>query len=128
MRWLGIDYGQKHVGLALSDTEGRLAFPERVLSGPPAEAIREIIKIVRGQDIAIIVIGLPLGFDGKETEESAAVRAFADKLKAGVRIPIYFENEILTTRMAEAAGGRSELSDASAAAIILQSYLDKKTD
>jgi len=113
--------------VALSDLEGRIAFPQTVILNGGA-AVKELRALVQAQDVGQIVVGLPLALDGGETEESGRVRAFTEALGKELNLPCIFENEILTTRMAEAAGGRSELSDASAAAIILQSYLDKKTD
>ncbi len=125
MRYLGIDYGRMRTGIALSDPDGRMAFPERVILGAGAQVIQAVGKIADAEDVSVIVVGLPIGLDGKDTAETKEVRQFVGQLSAAVRVPVYFENEMLTTRMAEAAG-KGKMSDASAAAIILQSYLDKR--
>lgn len=126
MRYLGIDYGGRRMGVARSDTEERIAFPERTIEyRARKEAIAELKKIC-DTGIAAIVIGLPIGLDGKETDETAEVRAFATDLAYAIHVPIYFENEMLTSRMAAAAGMTGGHLDASSAAIILQSHLDKK--
>ncbi len=126
MRYLGVDYGRARIGIAVSDPEGKIAFPDRVIT---RRGIRQVIaefeKIIGEKEIGAIVAGLPLGLAGGETQETEEVRAFTARLETALRIPIHFENEIFTTRMAE-AHGKGKMSDASAAAIILQSYLDKK--
>jgi len=126
MRLMGIDYGEARIGVALSDPEGKIAFPHRILGHQGARrVIAEIKTMVVAEKVERIVIGLPLGFEGQETKESALVRTFAEALKGALKVPLHFENEIFTTRMAEASGGTRKPNDASAAAIILQSYIDK---
>ena len=126
MRYLGIDYGGKRMGVALSDPGGRLAFPEAVIFHNGIQGVWEKIKVILQKErISKIVIGLPMGLDGKETEESREVRQFTKELKRLTALPIEFENEIFTTRMAKTPGVKKDRLDASAAAIILQSYLDK---
>ncbi|MBI3631067.1 MAG: Holliday junction resolvase RuvX [Candidatus Sungbacteria bacterium] len=127
MRYLGIDYGRRRIGVAYSDEEGRIAFPDRVIAaGRDEAAIKEIVRLVSGAGAKEIVIGLPLGLDGKETEESGRVRAFARSLGQAAQLPVHLENEILTSRMATHVGVAKEMRDAASAAFILQSYLDKE--
>ncbi|TSC78178.1 MAG: putative holliday junction resolvase [Parcubacteria group bacterium Gr01-1014_33] len=127
MRYLGIDYGEKRIGIALSDPEGRIAFPETTLFQPnAARVVKKIKTLLEKERVSTIVIGLPLGLDGKETEESHAVRRFAEKIKKSISLPIEFENEMFTSRMVEHKGVKKEHTDAAAAAVILQSYLDKQ--
>lgn len=126
MRYVGIDYGVRRIGVARSDEDGTIAFPERTIEyRARKDAIAELKKIC-AQDVAAIVIGLPVGLDGKETDETGEVRKFAAELGRAIDAPIYFENEMLTSRMARAAGMTGGHIDASSAALILQSYLDKQ--
>lgn len=126
MRYLGIDYGKKRIGLALSDPEGRIGFPFAELQVFNFRlTAKEIKKIIRQEKIVKVIIGLPRSFQGQETEQTREVSAFANKLKKEIFIPIEFENEMLTTKIAAKNGVKKEHLDASSAAIILQSYLDK---
>ena len=126
MRYLGIDYGGKRIGLAISDEEGKMAFPHGLILNRGARpAIKEITSLVRKEKIAKIIIGLPVGLSGQETTQTKNTRAFFRKLKERVGIPLEFENEMLTTRIAEQTGTGKEYRDKAAAALILQSYLDK---
>lgn len=125
MRYLGIDYGARRIGIARSDADGRIAFPERTITyRVKKQAIAELKKMCDAE-IGAVVIGMPLGLDGKETDETREARAFAAFLARMIRQPIYFENEMLTSRMSYDAGMRGASLDASSAALILQSYLDK---
>ncbi|MEK7082405.1 MAG: Holliday junction resolvase RuvX [Patescibacteria group bacterium] len=126
MRYLGIDYGLRRIGMAVADAETGVAVPRGVIvRAGDAEAIGKIKALVIKERIEKIVVGAPLGLDGVDTEISRAARAFGENLGVASGVPVEFENEMLTTRMATNAGVRKEDVDASAAAIILQSYLDK---
>ncbi len=126
MRHLGIDYGEKRIGISVSDPGGRIAFPKKVIFNRGNKRVWEQIKAVLDDEkISKIVVGLPLSLDGGETEESQKVRAFAEELKKITALPIEFENEIFTTHMVEQAGIKKEHTDEAAAAVILQSYLDR---
>ena len=127
MRYVGIDYGAKRMGMAVGDDEMRIATPRRVvLRENDVQVIGEVVAIIRQEQAEKIIMGLPLAHDGSETDESREVRAFARKLKEKTDMPIEFENEIFTTRMASHGGVKKEDKDAASAAIILQSYLDRK--
>jgi putative Holliday junction resolvase len=121
MRYLGIDYGRKRIGLALSDKEGKVAFPYSVVSD-----LKRVAVAAKKEGAGKIIIGLPVSFSGKESKQAEETRAFAEKLKKRVKLPIEFENEILSTKIASKTAPKGKL-DASAAAIILQSYLDRET-
>jgi putative Holliday junction resolvase len=126
MVYLGIDYGRAKVGLAIS--EGFLAQPLVVLPNGK-KLLGKISSLVQQQRVKKIIIGLP---EGNLKEE---IKIFGQKLKKLASLPIEFEPESLTTqeavvKMIEAGKGkkaRREKKDAFAAALILQSYLDKKT-
>lgn len=126
MRYLGVDYGLRRIGIAISDGEGKIAFPHSVILRETDEsALRDVAALIKRESVEAVVIGVPLAFDGAETEVSARARAFGGKLKDAVNVPIFFENEALTTRMAKQSGASGKHKDQSAAAIILQSYLDR---
>ena len=122
---MGIDYGARRIGLAVADGEMNIATPLGViLKENDAQAIAEIQIVFKQERVDRVIMGLPLAHNGSETKESFEVRAFAEKLKGEVSVPMAFENEMLTTRMATHAGVRKEDTDAASAALILQSYLD----
>jgi putative holliday junction resolvase len=132
-RVLGIDLGTKTIGLALSDVERRIASPfetlRRTKFTPDAQ---KIVAIVRRFEVEAIVFGLPLNMDGSEGPRAQATRAFARNLAPLVGCPILFWDERLSTlavtRMlidADASRSRrAELVDKTAAAYILQGFLD----
>ena len=123
MRYLGIDHGGKHIGIAISDPEGKIAFPRKTLSAK--NAIKEIKSLIKKEGIEKVIVGLPLSLENKETLQTKVVRKFAEKLHFFLTIPMEFENEIFSTRLAEEVRVKKENTDATAAAIILQSFLDK---
>lgn len=127
MRYLGIDYGTKRIGIAVSDDNGRMAFPAGIIANRGSDtAAKEVAKCITKKNISLVVVGLPVGLDGKETEQTHLTRSFIKALKKFISIEIETENEILTSRIARTSGMVSHHIDASSAAIILQSYLDKR--
>lgn len=124
MKILGIDYGTKRIGIALSDEGLSFAFPKEVIPSN-ANALPTITDIARGADVKIIVVGESLDLGGRENVVMEKIREFAQKLeKEGFEI--VFEQEYLSSHEAERFQGKTEHTDASAAAIILQRYLDKQ--
>src|SRR3989338_6281497 len=127
MRYLGIDYGHKRIGIALSDEGGRIAFPfSQIPAKSPAFIVKEIKKIIKKEKIEKIIIGLPITFSGQDSLQTNAVREFGRYLGEMLQLPIEYENEVLSTKMAERGGTSKHNIDAASAAIILQSYLDRK--
>lgn len=129
MNLLGIDYGTKRVGIAIGDTESRVAVPYDMLefSGITLASISEIVQ---REKIEAIVVGVPKTLHGEEGRSCKLVRQFVEELKS-LGIKIILEDERLTTVEVERAmrgygkAKRGIQKDAAAAAIILQSYLDK---
>jgi putative Holliday junction resolvase len=136
-RFLGVDYGERRIGLALSDPTGTIASPAGTLSRragkrPPWA---EIERIVREKEVVGIVVGLPLNLEGAETPWSAEIREFAEKLQARTGLSVHLIDERLTSVMAERAVRGSGLRkssreqkeriDETAAAIILQNFLER---
>lgn len=123
MRYLGIDYGTKRVGIAITDAGGHMAFPRVVL--PNDEALVETIAdIARREDVIEIVLGESRDFAGKENPVMKRIHAFKEDLARATRVPVRFFPEVLSSREATRLQGDNEMNDASAAAIVLQSYLD----
>lgn len=132
-RVLGVDLGERRIGLALSDPLGLIASPLAVLerSGDPAADHRAIVAAARDAGAGRIVVGLPLSLGGGEGPAARAVRAEMEAIGA-LGLPVEAHDERLTTVTAErvlAAGGvrgpaRRRRVDKVAAAVILQSWLD----
>ena len=141
MRYLGIDFGSKRVGLALSDESGMLAFPHSVLKNDTM-LLSEVERIVKEQKVKLIVLGESKDFKGKDNPVAKQAEEFRKALEKLTRKKVEYEPEFLTSVQAarrpsrrqgvsrgtgERAGRKREndMLDASAAAIILQSYLDR---
>jgi len=141
MRYLGIDFGSKRVGLALSDESGTLAFPYSVLKND-TELLTEVDRIVREQKVKLIVMGESKDFSGKDNPVAKDAEEFRRVLMKATRKRVEYEPEFLTSVQAARRPSRrqsksrgtgeraerrqeNEMLDASAAAIILQSYLDR---
>lgn len=125
MKYLGIDYGEKRVGIAVSDEDGSMAFPLDVLSNDKrlTTRIREICKREKAE---AIVIGESKDLAGKDNAIMPGARSLVSALKKEVGLPVSWESELFTSAEAERIQGKHGMLDASAAAIILKSYLDKK--
>lgn len=124
MRYLGIDYGDKRVGIAVSDSGAKIAFPKRVLFNRP-NLMNQLKSLIEEEEISKIVVGLPTAAGGRETQQTEKVKKFVEALKKITPLSVEFENELLTTHLVEKVGIKKEHTDESAAALILQSYLDK---
>ena len=125
MRYLGIDYGEKHIGIAVSDETGSLAFPFATFSNNK-DLIVEIKKVVDEKDVRGIVIGESKDFQGKENPIMERARAFARALSDSLSLPVFFEPEFMTSVEARRFQGGGEKTHASASALILKSFLEKK--
>lgn len=126
MRYLSIDYGKKRMGLALSDEEGNIAFPLSQVSVLGFQLTAKRIKeIVAKNGVEKIIIGVPVTFGGGESAQTVEARVFGKKLADALQLPVEFENEMLTTKMALRGGVAKSKANAASAAIFLQSYLDK---
>jgi putative Holliday junction resolvase len=141
VRLLGVDFGLRRIGLAVSDASGVLARPlktlERRPGTPDAEAVDAILRVIAdlvASDDAVdaIVIGLPRRLDGTANEQTAGVERFVSRLTAATTLPVHLQDERLSSREAESRLAirerdwrkRKARLDAAAAAIILQDYLD----
>jgi putative holliday junction resolvase len=141
---LGLDVGERRIGVARSDPTGLLASPlTTVLRPSDKAAIDAIGRLALESDATVLVVGLPLGSEGELTDQAARVQAFGRKLRSLPGIRVVFWDERFTTETAQAAllAGRSPRGgapsahrreaerrrlDAAAAAVILQDYLDRR--
>ena len=134
-RTLGIDFGERRIGLAISDEDGRLAVPLRTLRRTSDRAaIGELLAIVEREGVGALVIGEPVNLDGSRGPAAERARAFAARLGRRSGLPWSLVNESLTTVEAaerlRAAGvdprREPERLDALAAQILLQEALDQE--
>lgn len=133
VRILALDYGTKRIGVAISDELKLIAQPlEFIPAEPFAEFLKRFVEIIRDKEVATVVIGLPRNMDGSYGPAAAKVREFVAALCSAVTTPIQTWDERLTTAQAQRVlieGGvrrqdRKQRVDKTAAAILLQSYLD----
>jgi putative Holliday junction resolvase len=136
MRILALDHGTRRVGVAVSDEMHLIAQPlEYIAPEPFADFLARLKEILREKEIELIVIGLPRNMDGSYGPAALKVQEFAAALKDAVAIPLQLWDERLTTSQAQKyliQGGvrrdqRKEKVDKTAAAILLQSYLDSRS-
>jgi len=134
MRCLGLDIGDRWIGVALSDPGGILASPVTVIERTEdSKAIKAITDIINKEQVEQVIVGLPLSLDGSLSRQAEKVKDFADKLAENIKVPLEYRDERLTTvtaqRLKRASGGKKgrgkTRDDAEAAAVILQSYLEE---
>ena len=131
VRALGIDFGEKRIGLAVSDPQGRWAMPLATIARETdRRAAYRIAEIARREDIGLLVIGEPLGLDGQAGPAAERVRRFGKRLARAAGLPLRWVNEALTTveaseRLREAGSDEPRRRDAVAAQILLQEALDR---
>ncbi|HDL85077.1 MAG TPA: Holliday junction resolvase RuvX [Candidatus Acetothermia bacterium] len=135
MRILGIDYGSKRLGLAMSDEDEILASPLPVhVRTSLEEDLSFLTRLARRNKVETIVLGLPLNMNGSQGEMARAVQEFATELRRTCRVPVVLFDERLTTSEAErvliqadiSRKKRKNLRDGLAAVLILQGYLDSQ--
>jgi putative Holliday junction resolvase len=126
MKYLGVDFGGKRVGIAVSDDTGKLAFPFCVINNDK-NLLTEIKKMIDKEKVNQIVIGESKDFKNKPNEIMWKIEKFKKELTEKFGIKVFFEPEFMTSVQAKQIQGENEMHDASAAAIILQSYLDKNS-
>ena len=132
---IGLDVGERRIGVAVSDPLGKTAQPLETISRDD-RAVDRLAEIARGTGAERLVVGLPLLMDGSEGAQARLVREFAEGLAAALGLPLEYIDERLTTREAEAVlvlGGvkrkkKREASDRLAAALILRTYIDGRSE
>ncbi len=137
MKHLGIDYGSKRVGTSISDDNGTIAFPYKILKND-MELLDSIHNICGNEEVSAIVLGESHDLSGKPNKIMGSIEEFKRNLETELDLPVYLQKEFMTTVEARGREGKerntarkvakkdSKPADASAAALILQRYLDKK--
>ena len=124
MRYLGIDFGEKRVGIAVSDEECKIAFPTTVLVNDQ-DLLKNIVDLCMKNAVEIVVMGESRDYQGQINNIMWRIDGFRKKLET-IGFKVVFEPEFMTSVQAGQVTGENKMIDASAAAIILQSYLNKK--
>jgi len=137
-RILGLDAGEKRIGVAISDPGRRFALPLRSIVIDGRDEVAAVEAIVRAEEVAEVVVGLPLSLSGQPSAQTGRARSFGERLERRLGLPVHFWDERLSTQEALRLGqeARPERrrrrsrpapvdADALAASIILQAYLDK---
>lgn len=135
MRLLGLDYGRRRVGVALSNPEGSMAFPRPALVGlSRPQLLAKVTELARAEGASAVVLGLPLLLDGQDSDTTREVRALARELEAASGLAVHLMDERLTSLEAEAmlrqAGVRAKdmrgKVDSQAAVLILEAFLEQR--
>jgi putative holliday junction resolvase len=128
---MGLDYGTRRIGIALSDAEGRLAFAVGThTEGRDGSVLARLRALVTERGVSEVVVGLPLTADGREMDIAARARRFAGVVGEDLALPVHLLDERYSSQQAQrilAGRGRPrEDVDALAAEIVLQSFLDAR--
>ena len=122
---MGVDYGTKRVGVALSDEGGTMAFPCAILENGKG-LVGEIKNICAREGVEQIVVGESLNYQGAPNQVMEEINNFVGEIGEAIGIPVAFQREFLSTQQARFFQEKKKHVDDSAAAVILQSYLDTK--
>lgn len=122
---MGIDFGEKRIGVALSDECGSMAFPHSVVANDK-NAFKEIKKICETNNVSKIILGQSLDYKGQPNLVMAKIEIFKKTLEKETGLPVVYQPETLTTQEAQRLQGNIEKIDASAAALILRSFIEKQ--
>lgn len=102
MRVLGIDYGLARVGVAITDPEGRMAFPRAAIVRSTRDALfAELVALVEAEGVEAVVVGLPLTLDGEDSLTTRQVRNFAESLARRVSVPVHLMDERFSSAAAQ---------------------------
>lgn len=127
MRVLALDHGRARCGCATCDPTGTLATPLSTVEAPDSRrGLARLRDLVDELGAERVVVGLPLSLSGADTAQTAEARAFAERLRAQLSVPVELYDERLTTRLAARTGGRAS-EDSRAAAHLLESWLAQAT-
>jgi putative Holliday junction resolvase len=122
MKYIGIDYGGKRTGIALSDEMGKFAFPHSVV--PTHKLFIELNSLVEKEGVETIIIGDSKDFDMKDNEIMLEVNEFIKRWRKETKVKIELYPEFMTSQMARRIAADDDMHDARAAALILQGYID----
>jgi putative Holliday junction resolvase len=124
MRYLGIDFGEKRVGIALSDEDGKIAFPNVVLVND-GDLMKNIVDLCMKNAVEVVVMGESRDYKGQINSIMWKIEGFKKQLEM-IGFKVVFEPEFMTSVQASQITGENKMLDASAAAIILQAYLNRE--
>ena len=134
MKYIGIDYGTKNIGVAVSDDNGTMAFPLATVNAG-RDAISKVASLIKEKNAGEIVIGKSRNFSGEKNEVMEDIEQFKKDIGELTGLPVHYEREFFTSALAarqfapeeksRKANPNQDTLDASAAALILQSYLDR---
>jgi len=130
---LALDVGSKRIGIAMATLIAKLASPYGVIENNQ-QVFTNINQLVNSHSVTAIVVGLPRSLEGQETDQTRQVKQFVNNLKTKVNVPIYMQDEALTSKKAEAelsnrkALYNKEAIDALAATYILGDFLEEHTE
>jgi putative Holliday junction resolvase len=125
-RILGIDFGKKNVGVAISDPQGLIAFPRGIIKVQSGQEWKEIEDVIQREEIEGVVVGLPLRLDGSIGKSALEVQEFIDHLLTLIHIPVYtFDERFSSIACEKILHGKKHIHDC-AAAFMLQGYLDSQ--
>jgi putative Holliday junction resolvase len=125
MRKLGIDYGTKKIGLALTDESGSMAFPHSVIP-TNHDVMKVLVNLISKEKVGEIVIGHSLDRNGKPNAVHAGVESLMLDLTLETGLPVHLQPEQYTTQAAIQLQGKTAMTDAAAAALILDSFITQK--
>jgi putative Holliday junction resolvase len=124
LRVLALDYGSARCGAAVSDPSGTLATPlDPVLRPGTRRGLERLAQLVRELGAERVVVGLPISLAGGDSAQTRETRAFAERLRAAVNVPVELYDERFTSSLAHQAGGTASL-DSRAAAVLLDEWLN----
>jgi putative holliday junction resolvase len=123
LRVIALDYGSARCGVAVSDPSGTLATPlEPVLRPGTRKGMQRLAALVAELEAERVVVGLPVSLRGGDSAQTAETRAFAERLRGVVAVPVELYDERFTTSLAQSIGGSGAL-DSRAAAVLLDEWL-----
>jgi putative pre-16S rRNA nuclease len=124
VRVLALDYGSARCGCALSDPTGTLATPIDPVERPATRrGFARVVELVRDRAVERVVVGLPIGLSGADTDQTREARAWAERLAAAVPVPVELYDERFTTAIAARTPSARASEDSRAAAVLLQDWL-----
>lgn len=128
-RILGIDFGKKNIGLAISDPGGLIAFPWGIIESQSEQKWQEIEGVIQGKEVTEVVVGLPLRLDGSVGESALKVQGFIEHLSGFIHIPVHtFDERFSSIACEKMFPGKKKRVDDCAAAFMLQGYLDSQRE
>jgi putative Holliday junction resolvase len=137
MRFMGLDFGDKRIGIAVSDDQGQIAMPKDTLQrSGKVKYIERLAELADQENVGEILVGMPVSMDGSHGPQAQKVMQFVQRLRQRVEIPVVVWDERLTTVAAEriliegnlSRSRRRRVIDKVAAAYLLQSYLDFRNE